>query len=115
MNVMTHIERIREKPEHIRKQVALGIAVILTAIIALVWLGASLATGTFALRGSSFAENTSEATPVATKSGGFMSLLGAAGAALTGSQGSPHIEVVGESKGESKVEATKNEPTVLPF
>ena len=58
--IFDHIERVQEKPHHIRKQIAFGAAAALTAVIALVWLVSSLGTGAFALKDTSFAQSAGE-------------------------------------------------------
>jgi len=115
MLLTRHIEAVRQKPEHVRKQIALGIAVLLTAIIALIWLAVSVATGTFALTPPSGNTSGSLATPSAS---GSSSLVGAAGASLTGSSGPARIEVVGVTQSAplgTRGSAEQPEPTVLPF
>jgi len=114
-----HLDHIRQQPEHIRRQVALSVAAVVTGVIALIWLGASVATGVFALKNTSFAEATSGVVPqVAQTGGGLSNLVGAAGAALTGaSQGPARIEVVDveppTAAGAHRISG--GEPTILPF
>jgi hypothetical protein len=118
-----HIEVIRRKPEPVRRQVALGAAVFITALIALLWLGVSLLTGSFALGGSnnSFAEATETPAPstqTARAGSGIGNFFGAAGAVLSGGRNEPaHVEVV-ETAGAEPTNADSievSEPTVIPF
>jgi hypothetical protein len=121
MPLTRHIEDVRQRPEHIRRQIALGVAALITAIIALIWLGTSVATGAFALKGSSFADATSGAPTkqFAASTGGFGNLVGAASAVFTGGVkgGEAHIEIVdtGKSSTLDTKKAAAAEPTILPF
>ena len=51
-NVIEHIEYLKGKPHHVRRKVAVTTAAIGSALVALVWLGVSTATGVFAIQGS---------------------------------------------------------------
>jgi hypothetical protein len=115
-----HIEIVRQQPHHIRKQIALTSAGVITAIIAIAWLTGSLATGTFALKGTSFADATNGTLPkTASAPAGFGSLIGAASAAIYGEpEGPSHIEIV-DTGNSSTFDANKTaptaEPTTIPF
>lgn len=52
------LDAIRDKPHHVRRQVAFLASGVITGVIAVGWLGASLYTGAFALKGANFAEVT---------------------------------------------------------
>lgn len=115
-HITKHIEAIREKPEHIRKQVALGTAGALTAFIAFVWLTSGIATGAFAINIKPKLDEPQLAVAPAS-SGTFGSLVGAVSAAFGGERtGASRVEVVGAKEAsvqnQKKVEA---EPTILPF
>jgi hypothetical protein len=119
MLLADHIENVRAQPEHIRRQIALTIAVVLTAIVALLWFGMSLASGAFALKSTSFAEATSgvEAQPASPSSGSVSRLFGAVGAAFGGAPSGPaRVEVI-QAKPDTtrKSDASIVESTVLPF
>lgn len=118
--IFEHIEHVKGKPHHIRKRVAFGTAAVLTAVIALVWLAGSLATGAFALKPTSFAQSTGQESSTVTGSeNGNQNiagvLAGQAAAALQNDSASvpAHIEIVDTTP--SKAQAKKAEPTVIPF
>lgn len=78
------VKTLREKPEHERQRMALGVSFGFTLIVALGWLGALSANHTLAINPTSEnAQATAEATSAAKSS--FSDLLGAAGAAFGGS------------------------------
>ncbi len=94
---LEHIEHIKGKPHHIRKNIAYGVAGATTAVVALVWLVASLSTNAFAITGSSFAESTGQTAVVVTSPGGNgdPNIAGAAAATLPSDPTAPaHIEIV---------------------
>lgn len=112
--LVQHVEHVRGKPEHIRKQVAFAVAAAATAVVALVWFLSTVTAGVFAIQGSSFAESTSGNTNVAAVGPSDSSLLGAASAALGFPQAEPaHIVIVDASTSTPKAE--KHDPTVIPF
>jgi hypothetical protein len=107
--VFEHINHLKGKPHHIRKQIAFGAAAGTTAIIAVVWLAASLATDAFAIRGASFDERQTPSVTTDTHSG----LAGAAAALPEVSDRVPaYIEIVDTSAALPKKQA---EQTTLPF
>lgn len=117
--VSQHIEHIKSKPHHVRKRIAFGAAAVITAVVALVWLVGSLATGAFALKPTSFAQSTGQENPTVTDSenenhpavGG---ITGAAAALQNEDEStSAHIEIVDTTP--SKAQTKKAEPTVIPF
>ncbi|OGG71707.1 hypothetical protein A3E65_01040 [Candidatus Kaiserbacteria bacterium RIFCSPHIGHO2_12_FULL_56_13] len=116
--LIRHLEFVRQKPEPVRRQIALGVAALLTAVIALVWFGISLATGSFALSSPPFAGAggdiaESEAGGAET---GFANLFGVAAAVVTGGDESPaHIEIVETKTSSTLDDTTALESTVLPF
>lgn len=109
--VLEHIEHIKGKPHHVRKRVALVSAAAGTAVIALVWLFASLGTGAFALGNTSFAESTGRES--ATLSGGANPLVAGAGAARESASLPAHIEIVDVAS--STQAGKKAEQTTIPF
>ncbi len=116
--LFTHIDRIKQKPHDVRRQIALALAFGLTAFVAAVWFVAVVSTGTFAIQGASFADSTkSGAELVASPAASESSLLGAASAAFGYDQGPARIEIV--SSETSSTMSDKNEPqaeqTVIPF
>jgi len=112
MKVVTdHIKKVKGKPHHVRKQVTLMYAGVLTAFIAVVWLGSSLASGTFALKDTSFADVTG-AGVTASENGGATGLAGAVAAPALGNKNAPaSIQIIDTAS--STLE--KPEPTTIPF
>jgi len=114
-SVTRHIERVREQPEHIRKQIALGIAAVATVLVACVWLIGSLAMNTFALSDTSFKDSVAKGNTLEVTSGSSRGLLGAAGSAFAPATSSaPHLEVLESGNGNVTVKKPK-EPTIIPF
>jgi len=114
--IIEHIEYVKGKPHHVRRQIAFGAATVMSALIAFVWLAGNYASGTFALRDSSFADATGQGATVQVANGGVNSqnLAGVgAASALESSQDTPaHIEIVDTTPAASK---KQSEQTILPF
>jgi hypothetical protein len=112
--IFEHIEYVKGKPHHIRKQVAFAAAAGITALIALVWLGASLGTGVLALKGNSFADSAKGTGTLTTGTADKNAALAGAAAALpnTNQNAPAHIEIVDTSSPSS---GKKAEQTTLPF
>jgi len=115
-NVIEHIEYVKGKPHHVRRKVAVTTAAIGSALVALVWLGVSTATGVFAIQGSSYAASTgSDATLETTDSSDTTALAGAAAALPpTPSASAPaHIEIVDTTP--APAPQKQADQTILPF
>jgi hypothetical protein len=116
-NVLEHIEHIKGKPHHIRKQVAFGTAGVFTALIAFIWLVSSIGTGAFALKDTSFAQINGEEN-VLTVSGDDTGQLAGVAATLPSSrqesisQDSARIQIVDAVSTSS---GKKMEQTTIPF
>lgn len=103
-----HIEHVRGQPHHVRKQVAFAAAAGLTALIAFVWLSASLATGAFAIRDNGLAGAADAAAGVVDS----QNLAGAGAAAVLPAADAPvRIEIVDTAPAKQK----PAEQTVIPF
>ncbi|MFA5996243.1 MAG: hypothetical protein WC790_00760 [Candidatus Paceibacterota bacterium] len=113
--IIEHIEYVKGKPHHVRKQIAFGAATLMSALIAFVWLAGNYASGTFVLRGSSFADATGQGNTVQVMNSGVDSqnLAGVgAASAFESSQDAPaHIEIVDTTPTAKK----QPEQTILPF
>lgn len=112
-NIFEHIEKIKEKPHHIRKQITFSSAVVGAVAIALVWVIGSVSTGSFAIRESSFADITgSSAAEVV---GDDRSAAGIAGvaAAISDTSAPAHIEIVDTSSSTSS--SKQAEQNIIPF
>lgn len=118
-SMFKHIEYIREKPHHIRKQIAFGISGVCTAVIAIIWMAFSLNTGRFALEDTSFAQYGREEVGAHAVTGiGNEQLAGVAGFLPAGNQtldasAPARIEIVDVI---SPIQSPKEiEQTTIPF
>lgn len=112
-NIFDHIEHIKGKPHHVRKQIAFGTATALSAFIALVWLAGSFATGAFAIQNTSFAADTVQTNTVATTSASGDQGLAGAAAAVQDASAPAHIEIV--DTGTAAPAKSTPTQTILPF
>ncbi|TSC71193.1 MAG: hypothetical protein G01um101449_48 [Parcubacteria group bacterium Gr01-1014_49] len=110
--ILDHIERAKGKPHHIRKQIAFSAAGGIAAFIALVWLAGSLASGTFAIQGSSFVESTRQEESVIVSRTENPNLAGVA-ATIQDASAPAHIEIIDTTPVAPK--AKRVEQTTLPF
>lgn len=110
-SALEHLETLKAKPHHVRKRIAFTTAGLGAAVLGLAFFGVSLASGTYAIKGSNFADVSGAAPQVATTSPSG-ELAGAA-AALDQSASAPaHIEIVDASSSSPTATA---KPTVIPF
>jgi hypothetical protein len=117
-----HIEELRQRPEHVRYNIAMGIAAGVTSLVALGW-GAALATGgTLALKDTApepAGESLTEALEEPASS--LSNLMGAAGAALGAGSGEAALDIIeSETRTSSTLEdrsapANATDKTVIPF
>ena len=115
-----HLENLKEKPEHVRHRVALGVSAGVTGLVAVVWLGAHVATGTFALSSPQAApEDRAAATGFADARGEFSQLMGAVGGTLGASSNEPALTIVDGNTTSTLTPppSTQNQTdaTVIPF
>ena len=113
--VFDHIENVKGKPHHVRKRVVYGIATVGTAVVAIIWLGVSLSTNSFALKPSSFADSVEQAQGVVATAPTNPDNVAAAAAAVpavSAASGPSRIEIVAATS--TPVEP-KSEPTTIPF
>lgn len=118
------LDKMREKPEHVRKQVAVGASGVVTGLVALVWFGTLAATGAFTLAPAGEVAQEPQAAPVAFTNtnvrSNFQELLGAVGAA-TGATPSeePGVTVIDGNTSSTFREdtpvQTSPSATVIPF
>ena len=114
--VFEHIDHVKGKPHHIRKKVAFSAAGVVTGLVAVVWLGSSLATNAFAIQGSTFSQSVgqSDGLKVDNKTNS-QNLAGVAAAALFGDTPEPaHIEIVNVAP-TSTAQSHASEETTIPF
>ncbi|MFA6502911.1 MAG: hypothetical protein WCT45_01465 [Candidatus Paceibacterota bacterium] len=112
--ILDHIEHVKGKPHHIRRQVAFGVAAFTSVLIALVWLVGNYAAGTFAIRGSSFAASTGAESPVITTDGTDTTGLAGAAAGVTSADVPAHIEII-DTAPPAAPAVKQSEQTILPF
>lgn len=121
--IIDRIERLREKPEHVRNRIALLTAGTATALVALVWMTAMATSGTLALKTDAVADeaaDTSSDVKAAFKesSTAFSSLMGAAGAALGATSTEAALKVMESrttSTFDTKPSGNATDKTVIPF
>lgn len=85
-----HLHALRQKPVHVRKNIALGVSAGFTALVAVIWVTTLASSGAFALAplnavGQDLAK-TDVKNSFAETSSSFSRLMGAAGAAATGQE-----------------------------
>ncbi len=115
--MLDFIERLRQKPEHVRRRIATGTAVTLTGLVTLGWIGALAAGNAFILQPSPEAPTLAQTgTPLtgAVKNAPLSSLMGAAGA-REGSAEASLIIVESDSSSTIAEPAAVEERTVIPF
>lgn len=88
------VHTLREKPVHVRENIAFGVAGGVTFIVAVLWFVANSASGTFSLKTPSIPDASAAGQAVAQGKDGFDQLLGAAGSALGASSSPAQVEVV---------------------
>lgn len=112
-----HLDRVKERPHHVRRKIAFAAAFAGTAVIALAWFAITLGTGAFAIQGSSFADSTGQGGTgtVASSDGGTSGLAGAAAALppAPAENKAAHIEIVDAKP--ATTSASRSEATVIPF
>lgn len=111
------IERLRAKPEHVRKQIAIGTSGALTGVVALGWIVSMAAGGTLALKSSTPTDtNAPDFAALAEETQSeFNSLMGAAGA-FTATSSEPALTVESNSRSTlDRNEQVDDTRTVIPF
>lgn len=118
--VSEHLERLRAKPHHVRRQIAFGTSVALTALVAVGWMGSLLSTPKLAIeRTPTNGEEVNFEESLTQTQSNFSSLMGAAGAALGATSSPSKIEVV-DTKTSSTMDVKRDNyndtrETVIPF
>jgi hypothetical protein len=104
------VHSLRQKPQHVRENIAIGVSGGITLLVALGWFAATAASGTFSLSPSATLASTNTADmqqTVASSKDNFSQLLGAAGAAIGASSTPTTITVV-----DTQVHSTLDQPQV---
>lgn len=110
------VHTLREKPVHVRENIALGVASGITFLVALFWFVANASSGTFALN-TTYPDNAPTMNEtVATGKNGISQLIGAAGAAL-GASSSPASITIVDTQVHSTLDTSQPDPsaTVIHF
>lgn len=111
-HVERHIEHIKGKPHHVRKQVAFTSAAGIALFIGVVWFAYSAQTGVFAIKGSSFADATKGTDSIYVNvQEGSNGLAGAVAAVQEDSAGAARITVVDTTP----PKPVQMEQTTIPF
>ncbi len=130
-SVIDYVGRLRTKPEHVRRRIALGTAVGTTAVVAAVWLLLVVTSGALSINpapsNTTVAQGDNSNTQVEqvttqTKNG-FQNLLGAVGFANTTTSTTPGLTIVdspSSSQTSPAASAANQSPsggsqTVIPF
>jgi hypothetical protein len=113
-----HLERLRAKPHHVRRQIALGSSLAITGLVAIGWMGALVSTPKLAIT-SGTESNVNFQEALTDTGSNFSELLGAAGAAFGASTSPAKISVV-DTKTSSTMETPRDnhndtKETVIPF
>jgi hypothetical protein len=103
------VHSLRQKPVHVRENIALGVAGGFTLLVALGWFAATAASGTFSLAPTTLAQtdNTDVQQAVSGSKDGFNQLLGAAAASFGASSSPASITIV-----DTKVQSTLDQNTI---
>lgn len=116
MTIRDHVSSIQQKPEHVRRRIAVVTSGSVTGLIALAWVVTLAANGSFSLAPSS-KPNTDTVALTTESSKSLPQLLGAVGATLTGTATETPALTVVETKTTSTLDRPQQSPsaTVIPF
>jgi hypothetical protein len=127
-SVIDYVERLRAKPEHVRRRIAAGSAVGITGVVAGAWLLALVFSGSLSITPSSSNAPTLATSPGATQiasaatqtQSGFTQLLSAVGFA-NASSSAPALTIVDTASSTPSTDTagdqspTGGNQTVIPF
>lgn len=128
MAVAHHIQRLQQKPEHVRRRIAVGTSVGVTGVAALVWAIALISSG--ALQFGSGSQTLAQGAPGSEGQGdtidtaipqaatGISSLVGAASAAFSGKKVDPTLNIVDTPAPQTTHTQPAPDPataTIIPF
>ncbi len=114
------VHDLRQKPLHVRQNIALGVAGGVTLVVALGWFAANALGGTFSLAPSTFASTDQNAPnfkeAITQNSNSFSQLVGAAGAAV-GATSSPTAITIVDTQVHSTLDSgqSSSDATVIHF
>ena len=117
--VTEHLERLRAKPHHVRRQIAFGTSVAITALVAVGWMGALVSSPKLAIEQRTTEEDMNFGSAMTDTRSNFSELVGAAGAAFGASSSPAQITVV-DTKTRSTLDVPRDnyndtKETVIPF
>lgn len=113
-----YVEQLKEKPVHVRRNVALGLSGIVTGLVAVVWLTTMVSTGAFALSSPSNALVGSDGTHgFSNTQSNFSELLGAVGGSFGATSTKPELTIVDGNMTSTLTPSSQNNTgaTVIPF
>lgn len=124
--IIEHVNRLREKPHHVRHNIAMGVAFGITGLVALGWMTALATSGTLALKSSAVVSSASGAgndvsEVVSESTNAFSSLMGAAGAAFNATSTEAALDIIESETRTYSTFETRTEPanntskTVISF
>ncbi len=114
------IERMRAKPEHERRRITLLSSIGATALVALVWVTATVSSGSLAIKSDgggtnlSGMDSASNDNPLANSQKGFSQLLGAVSAFQSGSSTQAGLRIE-DAPSETPAPTGPDTRTVIPF
>lgn len=113
------VHELRQKPEHVRQNMAFGIAAGTTLVVALGWFGAMSITGSFSLAPTSPVADAGASAPTPAKNTSLTDLMAAAGAAIgaTATTAPASITIVDANATSSKTsdQSVPQDATVIHF
>jgi hypothetical protein len=101
------VHTLRQKPLHVRENIAIGVAGGFTLLVALGWFAASAASGTFSLSSKSTLAAAGVQQAASTSKDNFSQLLGAAAASISATSSPATVTVV-----DTQVHSTLDQPQV---
>lgn len=117
--IIEHIDRLREKPEHVRHRIAVLTAASITGLVAVTWMGALASSGTLALKATETAPDKEMSESITESTSTFTNLMGAAGAAFNATSTEAALQII-ETRTSSTLDArvapaNATNKTVIPF
>ena len=112
-----YVADLKQRPEHVRRNVAVGAAGAITGLIAVAWLGLLVSSGSFTLAPTGQSFSGEEASfEIAETRNSFSEFVGAVGAPFGGESTEPEFTVV-DGRTSSTLAPPENDTdaTVIPF
>ncbi len=112
-HVRDYVESLRAKPEHVRRRIAVGSSIGVTALVAVGWFAALTSSGALAISPTPDPTSAALVKSATDTKEDFSGLLGAA-SAYQGAKDGGVMVVDGQSSSTMKAESNDS-PTVIPF